>query len=302
MMMDPKDRKSEAGEERTREQELEVADLATIQGAYSRLEATEPPALLDQVVLNTARRELASGRRKSLRWIGAFATASVLVLALTIVVQQDPAPMKTGRTNGAKLDAVAPSKVQEESAAGATADTLSESILPESRAVESGMEQRQMMKQSAAAKRELDGDSQMANEPAAASLVPEFEAAPVVEGKEVSADTDFRVDDAPAKPESVEYFRDETVKLEAEPRRSAQPPEEAADAERAAGERMRELGSVTTPATEQDKAKSVLPDPDEWIEQMLLLRQSELYEQLEEELAAFKLAYPDHPLPAELEY
>jgi hypothetical protein len=44
----------------------------------------------------------------------------------------------------------------------------------------------------------------------------------------------------------------------------------------------------------------MLPDPDEWIQRMLLLRRSELYEQLEEELAAFKLAYPDHPLPEEL--
>ena len=45
----------------------------------------------------------------------------------------------------------------------------------------------------------------------------------------------------------------------------------------------------------------MLPDPDEWIQRMLLLRQSELYEQLEEELAEFNLAYPDHPLPPELE-
>ncbi len=57
----------------------------------------EPPDLLDQAVLNAARRQLErSRRRRSMGWLGAFATAAVVVLALTIVVRQDlPGPVHT---------------------------------------------------------------------------------------------------------------------------------------------------------------------------------------------------------------
>jgi hypothetical protein len=44
-----------------------------------------------------------------------------------------------------------------------------------------------------------------------------------------------------------------------------------------------------------------VPAPEEWIERLLLLHQSGLYEQLEEDLAAFKQAYPDYPLPLQLQ-
>jgi len=59
---------------------------------------------------------------------------------------------------------------------------------------------------------------------------------------------------------------------------------------------------MITIGTAQELRDSIqFAEADEWIQRMLLLRQSELYEQLEEELAEFKAAYPDHPLPAELE-
>jgi hypothetical protein len=275
MTMDPKDRKSEASQAGGPERDLDATELAMIQASWSELESPEPPELIDQTVLNTARRELANRRRKPLRWIGAFATASVVVLALTIVVQQDHEPLKAPRSNGAKLDAAAPLKVQdearselqepqEESVSGAFNDTL-----PESRAMESGRDQGQLMKQSAAAKRELSAGPEKANQPVAATAEAEFEAVPVTEGKELSA---------------VQ-------------------PKKTAEAEQAMGERVQGLGTANAaaPATEQDEAASTLPNPDEWIQRMLLLMQSELYEQLEEELAEFKLAYPDHPLPPELE-
>jgi len=65
-------------------------DLEAVRSAWSGLEQTNPPDLLNQAVLNTARRKL-NARRKSrpLRWLGGFATATVIVLALTIVIQQD---------------------------------------------------------------------------------------------------------------------------------------------------------------------------------------------------------------------
>jgi ferric-dicitrate binding protein FerR (iron transport regulator) len=66
-------------------------DLEAARSAWSRLEQIEPPDLLDQAVLNAARRAAARpSRRRSTRWLGALASAAVVVLALTLVIRQDP--------------------------------------------------------------------------------------------------------------------------------------------------------------------------------------------------------------------
>jgi hypothetical protein len=73
-------------EELRLEQELEALRRS---GAGS--EPSEPPALLDQAVMNMARRALPKHpARQRMRWLGAFATATVVVLAFTFALQQDP--------------------------------------------------------------------------------------------------------------------------------------------------------------------------------------------------------------------
>lgn len=69
-------------------------DLEAIRTALSGGDDPQPPDLLNQAVLNAARRELAGRnkrwlRRFPVRWMGAFATASVVVLALGLIVQQE---------------------------------------------------------------------------------------------------------------------------------------------------------------------------------------------------------------------
>lgn len=65
-------------------------ELASVRSAWESLEQVEPPDLIDQAVLNTARRQVEhSPPRRSMRWLGAFASAAVVVLALAIVVRQD---------------------------------------------------------------------------------------------------------------------------------------------------------------------------------------------------------------------
>jgi hypothetical protein len=103
MTMDPKDRKPDMNPGHHWEQDLE-----SVRSALPGLESAEPPDLLDQAVLNTARRELASSRRKPIRWVGAFATAAVVVLALSIVVQQNQNTLDPRSGNGIKLDAASP--------------------------------------------------------------------------------------------------------------------------------------------------------------------------------------------------
>lgn len=63
-----------------------LKDLEQLQSDWERMERAEPPGLLDQAVLNTARRALESKkRRRPLKWLGGFATATVAVLAITVV-------------------------------------------------------------------------------------------------------------------------------------------------------------------------------------------------------------------------
>lgn len=65
-------------------------ELAEVRAEWQSMAQAEPPDLVDQAVLNAARRDLEPERKKSpLRWLGGFATAAVVVLALTLVVEQE---------------------------------------------------------------------------------------------------------------------------------------------------------------------------------------------------------------------
>ena len=71
-------------------------ELAGLQAEWNGLPQAEPPDLLDQAVLNAARRDLEStSRRRPMRWLGGFATAAVVVVALTLVIEQDPRSTST---------------------------------------------------------------------------------------------------------------------------------------------------------------------------------------------------------------
>lgn len=75
-----------------REPENEQAfeqDLEAVQTEWSRMEQAEPPELLDQAVLNAARRDLEPRWKiRPMSWLGGFATAAVVVLAITITLEQ----------------------------------------------------------------------------------------------------------------------------------------------------------------------------------------------------------------------
>jgi hypothetical protein len=162
------------------------------------------------------------------------------------------------------------------------------------------MERSLLMKQSAAGKREEDLAAEPVSVPASAPVVAEFETVPVAAGKELSADVDFRLEEAPAELDSIEGFTDEDAELKSKTRQNAPMISEAAARKQATDKPVDTMGNVVTATADKDESGE-LADPEEWIQRLLLLRQSELYEKLEEELAAFRQAYPDHPLPRELE-
>lgn len=202
MTHNPNDRASD----RQLEQELE-----TIRSVWQTQERAEPPDLLDQTVLNTARRALQDRRKqRPLRWLGAFATLGVVVLALAIVVQQDqqgPVP-PLPKTDGLWLDQqVSP-----------PAKAASDAVVAEP---EGGRAELRMQRQ----------------------------AAPTVAREQAPA---LRDEQLPPK-------REEAL-------------EEDAD----------------------------IPDPEAWIERMLRAKKAGHLDELRAELTAFRRAYPDYPLPAEL--
>ena len=197
-------------------------DLSAIRARWRGQGADEPPGLLDQAVLNAARRELEGETRpRRLHWLGGFATAVVVVVAVSLVLQQQqsegPAPgLPDG--DGFRLEAESPAEPP-----------------------------------TAVARERPAADAKQYREEAAAALEP------------------------------------------GEPAPGAVPPQAA---QRAAAAPPSE--SFAAP----EKADSAESDADaaaEWVERLLDLQRSGDESRLAEELAAFRRAYPDYPLPPELE-
>jgi hypothetical protein len=82
-------------------------DFEAVRSAWSDLPREEPPDLIDQAVLNSAGRQIAaSSRRRKYQWMGALTTAAVVVLAVNLVVRQEPqAPAPPpAPTDGFRMD------------------------------------------------------------------------------------------------------------------------------------------------------------------------------------------------------
>lgn len=252
--MDPRERKHDSPSE----QELDQ-DLERLRRNFPDPDAAEPPELVDQAVMNMARRELAARReRKPLRWLGAFATAAVVVLALTLVVRQDPRPPAPAlqEQDGFRLDAPEKQELRREPLP--SVDAESEAV-PEAR---------------------LEKKAQIGSDRAAG---------PTSSPAAVAADdAEAAVRRQAAVPPAALASKPETTEAQAP----------AASAVEFAAEPMAEVPEVTEGLS--DTAKKI-PEPAEWVERLLLLKQSRLYEQLEQELAAFRETYPDYPLPPELQ-
>jgi len=187
----------------------EDRELEELRRRWAAREQSEPPDMLDQAILNAARRAIEGRAERPRRhWLGALATAAVLVLAVTVVVRQSPretpvpaAPAKEER------------QLQLQGPAGRTTEEPSAGALSSQRAMDTDAE---------------NARTHMADE-ASATEIPE-----------------------------------------------------------------RELNSKATGTAHP------LP-PDEWIRRMLALEAQGDSDQLNVELKAFKRAYPDYELPAELQ-
>lgn len=218
-------------------------DFEAVRSAWSDLPREEPPDLIDQAVLNSAGRQIAaSSRRRKYQWMGALTTAAVVVLAVNLVVRQEPqAPAPPpAPTDGFRMDRAETRPVLPE--------LRSEGAADRSRGSESG--------------------------------------------------------EAAGRPQPLRQVAPET----AQPARklSATPAEEQSVADEPGGPSEHERPGASevpqSPATALplQKASDGLLRPDDWIDRLLALREAGEEEALLRELAEFRAAYPDYPLPREL--
>ncbi len=287
--MNPKDRKPETNPGSDWERGLE-----SVRSTLSAMESVEPPDLLDQAVLNTARRELAASRRKPMRWVGAFATAAVVVLALSIVVQQEQKIPEPYRGNGIKLDSARPAAAEKEAAIGASVKPVSEAEPPQSPAALNGEISSGLEDQANERKRQKAALSN-----AAAAPPVELDHAAEKAIRRVSEDSDYRPADEPVPAESRMKFEDESFEL-----RSAPSPDTAQQTGVLREEQSRDALlriDSSAPQKAEEVSEEVLPDPVAWIEKMLELQQTKQHEELKHELEAFRKVYPDYPLPPKLQ-
>lgn len=112
-----------------------------------------------------------------------------------------------------------------------------------------------------------------------------------------TATTDgFRLDQAVTAEKSVS---DEAAQKQ-EPARAEPGLQRAAPA--AASEGLPAINGSTAPmAPEEADADLAPPSPEEWIERMRQLRQTGRQQELRAQLQAFREAWPDHPLPPDLQ-
>jgi len=297
--MDPTDQRKDKRPESGLEE-----DLQSIRNQLSTQGDQEPPLMLDQAVLNTARRELAGRKSRPLRWIGAFATASVVVLALTLVIQQQqaPAPPEAGRADGVRLDRTSEnqSELREQQLTAPSADT--DQAGSKSQVGEDARQRMQLPVQATPGRRKAEEETKRDNEPQAAQAPP-----PAAPRSEFSAE--FRdVESAQAEPanaaaattapakKAVSGGKEQDLIAGQSRREGDDLPSEPTGTEQPA-----ELNQRTgTAKTVQDELESVPPSPAEWVNQMLELRKNEQFGQLRRELEAFQAAYPEFALPPEL--
>ncbi len=287
MTMDPKDQKSELNPGHDWEQDLEV-----IRSALPDLDSAEPPELLDQAVLNSARRDLATTSRQPARWIGAIATAAVVVLALSIVVQQDQKTPEPGIGNGIQLNSPRPAVAEKETPMATSIKSELQHASPPPSAAAARNEPAALEKQGFESKKLKDiagsisaSSSEEVDHMAQRSLM------------KVNDKNDFQALGETGVEES---------RAQAEDNKSVSPAISFNDFD-VVRERVEETESnfLPTDSSARDKAElsgdEAILAPDAWIEYMLELQKSERLEDLKAELEAFRIAYPSITLPAELE-
>jgi hypothetical protein len=267
-------------------------DLEQIEQQYRALEQDQPPAMLDQVILNKARlgAETHSIRPWSFGWMHASATAAVLVIGLTLVLQQRsdvPVPP-------AELDGNAPATIDVEL-------QYSESSLPEEQeTAHSELADEALSSET----RDLDYRG-IDDRPGDESTLDALRAN---EAKQSGPSRRERAVDSPQRALPEQESQRQKAGERPDPSASASGLNVAVPATA-----LEPVSAPVLQKPEKDIARKistdevgftadamVLKDPDEWIAKILKMKSDESGDDWRRELETFVAAYPDFVLPDSL--
>lgn len=243
---------------RDRDKDFSDPDFERVSDAYSHLPRNEPPELIDQAVLNRARRAVSGKtvRPWNFGWMHALSTAAILVLGIALFLQQrEPVPQEPLRVAKPPSDNLR--------VVSGDSRTLQSSAKSEEKVAAS---REDPPVADPAPKQELrQAESAKSRNEVAKPRIPEASAGLSTEGAGLSA--------AAASLPAADTF-------------TATP---AAAEEEAPYQEQDEPG----PPTEAE-------GPEEWLKRIMELKTQGREKDFSRELAAFREAWPDYPLPAEL--
>lgn len=248
-----------------------------VRRAWDELDAPEPPDLVDQAVLNRARaavEEPASGRSSrpwSFGWMHTVTTAAVIVLGLTVLLPlRDEAPGRGGP------DTPAPALQRSE-----MADEILEEESMEVRSVEQQADQ-------PVERRGVRGNLGATAAEPEAETAPAAAPVPAPGAASSPTPTDADAESGPGRQVTPAERRARTP--------GAETPVSAADADTVAPTHLLKDSAERETAGRDDTP----PDPETWLADIRALIAAGESEAAQASLDAFRLAYPDHPLPEDL--
>jgi hypothetical protein len=306
-----------------------------LSATYRRASVEEPPAHLDAAIRAAARREAGSRPGKSLardRWVMPAAAAAVLVVGFSLAVlvrddtpplaeKSDIAPAKGLRPVGASADAMAPKVTADRAAPSVAAPAVTGKLQAASDPAGSDGESRLRDEGSDRSKgaavnsapapmatgslsRELDKDAGPARSRASSPVAGPMTAPAAPAGSPPSG----AEPGVPASVPDAETRHETNVQKSKSESRSMEPGQPAADelklrSEEAAVAPVQRRSDVKPPdstgnAVAAKKQGTGVPrDPEEWIEDIVKLRQQGKFAEADRSLEEFRRTYPAYPLP-----
>jgi hypothetical protein len=256
-------------------------DLDQVKAEYQGLDSPEPPDLVDQAVLSRARR--AVEKRPAARlltnwyrnnWIPAVATTAVIVLALSIVIQQQPVAPTSLPAGPVPVESQ-PAPARKATTAGArqeAAEFRSQSFPAED-------------------KRNRVFEEQSISGATGESAVPQKQFAEPQQRQQPAEPMSMTVGGMSLAKEKSDVLMDDDGTSDADAAVSSELDEVSVQFE----------GLALEPEYE-DLRRNELSQPKAWLQRIRELRDAGATEEaIQEQLSAFVEAYPDYPIPADLQ-
>jgi hypothetical protein len=256
-------------------------DLDQIKAEYQGLDSPEPPDLVDQAVLNRARRaveerpaprNLSNWYRNN--WIPAVATTAVIVLALSIVIQQQPVAPPSMPAGPVPVESQ-PAPARKATTTGARQE----------------VEEFRLQSLSAEDKRNRASEEQSIRDATGESAALQKQFAEPQQGQQPAEPMSMTVGGMSLAKEKSDVLMDDDGTTDADAAVASELDEVSVQFE----------GLAMEPEYE-DLRRNEFSKPEAWLQRIRELRDAGATEEaIQEQLSAFVEAYPDYPIPADLQ-